>query len=116
MHVKAEVCHPSQPERCRGLEFLVDTGAWFCQVPRSILQELGITPLGTRRFRSFDSRIVERETGAAVLRYAGTSAAVDVIFGNEEDIPLFGVLALEALGYQVDPVTGELKPIELLML
>ena len=116
VYIKAQVCNPTELERCKELEFLVDTGALFCQVPRPVLENLGIVPHGTRRFRSFDSRIVERETGTAELRYAGTAAAVEVIFGNEDDIPLLGVVALETLGYQVDPVSGELKPIELLML
>ena len=75
-----------------------------------------MAPHGTRRCRSFDSRAVEREAEAVVLRYAGVSAPTSVIFGTEGDIPILGVMALEGLGYQVDPVTGELKPVELLLL
>ncbi len=32
------------------------------------------------------------------------------------DTPVLGVTALESLGYEVDPVTRKLKPVELLMI
>ena len=37
-------------------------------------------------------------------------------FGVNEDKPLLGVTALEEMALQVDPVTKQLKPIELLLL
>lgn len=39
-----------------------------------------------------------------------------VVFGVNEDKPLLGVTALEEMALQVDPVTKQLKPIELLLL
>jgi predicted aspartyl protease len=39
-----------------------------------------------------------------------------VIFAEEADTPILGATALEAMGLQVDPVTKELEPLELLML
>ncbi|GAI21288.1 unnamed protein product, partial [marine sediment metagenome] len=36
--------------------------------------------------------------------------------GEKEDLPILGVTALESLGYQIDPVTKKLKPVELLMI
>ena len=39
-----------------------------------------------------------------------------VIFGEKEDKCLLGVTALEALGLEVDVVTGKLKPMKLLLL
>jgi hypothetical protein len=39
-----------------------------------------------------------------------------VIFAEKDDTPVLGATALEAMGLQVDPVTKELKPVELLML
>jgi len=35
---------------------------------------------------------------------------------EENAMPLLGVTTLELLGLQVDPVSGELKPLELFML
>ena len=39
-----------------------------------------------------------------------------MFFGEENDTQVLGVTALEELGMQVDPTTGELKPMELLLL
>jgi predicted aspartyl protease len=39
-----------------------------------------------------------------------------VIFGERGDAPVLGATSLEALGYQVDPVTKKLRPVELLMI
>ena len=50
------------------------------------------------------------------MTYDGAVAGVTTIFGEPEEPPIMGVTALETLGYQVDPVTGELKPIDLPML
>ena len=43
-------------------------------------------------------------------------AYTTVVFGEENDTQVLGVTALEELGMQIDPVTGELKPMELLLL
>jgi hypothetical protein len=40
---------------------------------------------------------------------------VPIVFGEPEDIPVLGATALESLGYQIDPVSKKLKPVELLM-
>jgi predicted aspartyl protease len=108
VHVEAEVRHPSGSDPCRGLDFLVDTGALLCQLPRSILEGLGSAPQGTRGFRSFDGPVVERKTDSA--------AAAEVVFGDEKDCPPPRVMAWEALGCQVEPVTGELNLVEPLLL
>jgi len=39
-----------------------------------------------------------------------------VVIGSEKTPPLLGVTTLELLGFQVDPVTGKLKSLELMIL
>jgi predicted aspartyl protease len=41
---------------------------------------------------------------------------VPVIFGEAADQPVLGVTALEMMGLEVDPVRGELRPTEFLLL
>jgi predicted aspartyl protease len=53
--------------------------------------------------------------GAVIIKYKEAMAGVTVIFAEEKDTPVLGATALEALGYQVDPTTKQLKPVELLM-
>ena len=65
--------------------------------------------------RTFSGGVVERDVGGAIIEYEGRRTVVPVIFGEPGDAQVLGVTALEALGYQPDPVTKRLKPVELLM-
>ncbi|MFQ6081616.1 MAG: hypothetical protein ACE5OW_08120 [Candidatus Bathyarchaeia archaeon] len=54
--------------------------------------------------------------GAALIKYGEVQVGVTIVFAEGEDTPVLGATALEALGFQVDPVTKQLKPVELLMI
>lgn len=97
------------------VDLLVDTGALLTFVPRKILESLGIKPIGKRRLRVYGGQVIERQVGAALVKYGDVQAGVTVLFAEEKDVAVLGATALEALGYQVDPVTKQLKPVELLM-
>jgi len=53
--------------------------------------------------------------GEARFYYEGKSAPCLVVFAPEGTQPLFGVLALESLGLEVDPVNQRLKPATLFL-
>ena len=97
------------------MELLEDTGATLSVIPRGTLEQLGIHAIGSRQFKAFGG-IIEREIGPITIKYRGDSAVVTTVFGEEDDIPVLGVTALETLGYQVEPSTGELRRTELLLL
>jgi aspartyl protease family protein len=97
------------------VEVLVDSGALLTSIPRSVLERLGSKPIARRKLRVYGGGLVERDIGGVVVEYEGQRAIVPVIFGEEGDIPVLGVTALEALGYQIDPISKKLKPTELLM-
>ncbi|BDR92623.1 hypothetical protein [Vulcanisaeta souniana] len=59
---------------------------------------------------------VERDVGGAIIEVMGRRGAVTVIFGEEEDVNVLGVTALEALGLEIDVVSGTLKETEQLLL
>jgi len=115
-YAKVIVSNPADKEKKREVELLVDTGAILTAIPRKILEELKIKPVGKRKLRAFGGQIVERDIGATLIKYAEAYAGTTVVFAEEKDTPVLGATALEALGYQVDPVTKQLKPIELLMI
>lgn len=98
------------------VEVLVDSGALFTSIPRSTLERLGLKPVARRRLRVYGGGVVERDIGGAAVEYGERRAVVPVVFGEPEDTPVLGATALESLGYQVDPVSKMLKPIELLMI
>jgi len=114
-YVKIHLHNPADLTKSEPIELLADTGAIFTSVPSNLLKELGIIPGARRKLKIYGGAIVEREIGGAVVEYEDKRAVVPVIFGEPEDVPILGATALESLGYQVDPVTKELKPIELLM-
>ena len=94
----------------------MDSGALFTSIPRSILERLGLKPVARQRLRVYGGGIVERDVGGAIVEYVERRALVPIVFGEPEDVPVLGATALESLGYQVDPVSKKLKPIELLMI
>jgi len=97
------------------IEVLVDSEAIYTSIPRNILEKLGLKPIAKQKLRLFSAEVVEHDIGGVVVEYKGRRAIVPVIFGESGDIPVLGVTALESLGYQLDPVTKKLKPVELLM-
>jgi predicted aspartyl protease len=104
------VGNPADPARRRSVELLVDTGAVYSIIPSSILRDLGVAAKARKTFRTADGRSIERLFGDASFVYDGEEGISRVIFGEAEDASVLGVHALEALGLQVDPVTGELRP------
>jgi len=46
----------------------------------------------------------------------GREVEITVIFGEDKDPAILGVIALEALGLEVDPIKNTLKEATLLML
>jgi len=114
-YVKVRVNNPADLAKSDMIELLVDSGAIFTSVPRTTLEKLGLKPIARRKLKVYGGTVVERDIGVAVIEYGGNLAGVPVIFGELEDTPILGATSLEALGYQVDPITKQLKPIELLM-
>ncbi|MEA2089288.1 MAG: aspartyl protease family protein [Thermoproteota archaeon] len=114
-HVKVTIINQATAQKS-DVKLLVDTGAALTSVPRKILHSLQIKPIGKRKLRLYGGEVIEREVGASIIRYGDVQAGVTIIFAEEEDTPVLGATALEALGYQVDPTTKQLKPVELLMI
>jgi len=110
------VHNPEKPAVFRAVNLLADTGAMYSIVPHHILDDLGTKPRWRRQFSLADGQRIERDGSGALCRIGQYEGHAPVIFGKEGDHPTLGVTALEAMGLQVDPVTHELKPTELLLL
>ncbi len=115
--VRVQISNPSDGEKPIEQEMIVDTGAYMSVLPRNILVKLGIRPVTRRTFGLADGKTrIEREIGTANFAYMGAIGGSPVVFGEQSDKSLLGVLTLEALGLSVDPVKGELKPVEMFLL
>jgi clan AA aspartic protease len=114
--VKVAVRNIHKPELKSEVDLLVDTGAIYTILRRERLVGISVEPRDKRQFKTADGRVIEREVGGVEIEIKGHSTYSIAIFGEASDAEVLGVTTLEELGLQVDPVTGELKPLELLLL
>ena len=109
VRVRVTIFNLAERDKSCEIECLVDTGSIHSLLPKSILKQIEVKPTRERPFTVADGRKIKRKIGKC-------EGAAPVIFSNKGDKPLLGITALEALGLEVDPISGRLKPMELLIL
>ena len=92
------------------LEAVVDTGAFYTWVPRSILRRLGVRPTDTREFGLADGRTILREIAWITIRLEERVQPTICVFGDEGSATLLGAVTLEEFALAVDPVNQRLLP------
>ena len=100
-------------ERSVDVEATVDTGALYTMLPA--LRELGVEPMGSRRFVA-DGSNETLKVGHAWATIDGQSVTTLVAFGEDDAPPVLGRYTLDGLGLAVDPVEQRLVPATLMML
>ena len=98
------------------IEATVDTGALYTTLPASLLRQLGIEPIGSRRFLVGDGRRVHMDIGEARVTIDGESVTTIVAFGMEDAPPVLGAYTLEGFALAVDPTEQRLIPLDLISL
>ncbi len=91
------------------LELLVDTGATFTKIPRSIGEEIGLEAQYTTKVELSDGRLVDRKLALAELEIEGIKRPVLVALSEDGEKALLGYTTLEVLGFKVNPVTRRLE-------
>ena len=114
VYVNVGLSNPADPGRTESASVMVDTGATLSVLPTSLLEELGIQRIGQRGFRGFGGRLT-RDVGSVNVHYGGEVAGTTAVFGVEGDPSVLGVTALETLGFNVDPTSGQLHRVDLLI-
>jgi clan AA aspartic protease len=116
--VQIEVGDP-QGQRFEAVSALVDTGATYTLLPRSLLDALGVRPHTSAPFVLADERRVNYEIGRTWIRINGEAEIVLVVFGDEGVEPLLGAYTLEAFRLAPNPISetlmsvpGLLKPLQ----
>ena len=94
---------------------LVDTCATLTVVPRRIAEELQLPVIGRRRGATAKGT-AELDDRIGVVEVMGRKAYVQMLVSDEIDIMLIGTVALEILGFEIDPVTGKLKEAKIYLL
>ena len=108
-HVTVTVKNPAEPHRTWEGEFLVDTGATDCLVPRKHLEAIGLVPEGQREYSLADGRRISMDITVGRVEFMGSFTGVAIVMGEDNVEPLLGVTALESIGVEVDPVNQTLK-------
>jgi predicted aspartyl protease len=113
--LKAKVINPEQPRKSKECKFLVDSGAVYSVVPKSILKKLGIKQTSFQEFILANGEVIKRRIGNAYFEYEGKTRAAPVIFGDN-GVFLVGATTIEALGMILDPIRRELKPLPMVLM
>jgi len=90
------------------VEALIDTGATFPALPREIITQLGLPSLGEHPAETAEGARKVELAANAIIRVEDRIAQSPIIVRPRGTTPLIGVVALEQMGYKVDPVTGKL--------
>ena len=116
VRVRGIVANPVKRSLRVEVEFVADTGAIYTVIPRSIAEKLGLEETGRRKFKLASGEVVEYPVSEAYIIIENQEVTSLVVIGSEKASAVLGVITLELLGLQVDPVTGKLKPLELMLL
>jgi predicted aspartyl protease len=114
--INIKLGHARRPdEMIEMIDALVDTGAMFTTLARTIADEIGLVGYSRRRVRSAAGPI-ELDESYALLEYEDRKSVTPVLISDSYPGVLVGVLTLEALGLAVDPGSGKLMNSEILLL
>ena len=100
-----------QGRNSQRVEVEVDTGSTYRALPRVMLRALGVMAERTAASRLADGSEKPVQVGYANVRLEGVEVITPVIFAEEGEPSLLGVITLEDALLAVDPVNNELIPV-----
>ena len=83
-------------------KLLVDGGSEMTWIPSSVLEEIGVQPAKTVEFQMANGTVITRQVGFAFVHVAEHFTVDEVVFGEDNDLPLLGARSLEGLNLRVD--------------
>ena len=86
----------------------------YTAVPREMLQRLGVPVERSLHSETADGRILPVDVGRTTIRLEELEFSTPVIFAEEGEPSLLGVVSLEEAALAVDPLAGRLIPANLL--
>jgi predicted aspartyl protease len=116
VRVRVVVANPLRRDLKVEDDFIADTGAIYTVIPRAMAETLELEVTDRRRFKIASGEIVEYPVSEAYIKVGDKGVTSLVAIGSNKIPKLLGVTTLELLGLQVDPLTGKLIPLELMIL
>lgn len=112
VYVNAKVSNPDDPKRSRNLEFLIDTGAAGCALPKAVADELGVEPKGVVDVGLADGRYFRASASYVLLEAAGRKVYTWAVIGEGFE-PILGIDVMKILRIHVDaPAKDTLIPLK----
>lgn len=90
------------------VEAMVNTSATFPALPEDIIARLGLPKLGERVAETAEGLKKAELAGMVIVMIEDRIAETPVIKRPRGATPIIGVVALEQMGFRVDPTTGKL--------
>lgn len=112
-YVEGRVKGPSKKQRT--VRFLVDGGATYSLLPKSVWRAIGLKPRRKVSFTLADGTSVERAVSETYIVLPQGQAHTPVVLGEEGDEALLGVVTLEILGLVFNPFDRTLSPMRMLL-
>jgi clan AA aspartic protease len=112
-YLEGEVKGPSgKQER---VKFLVDSGATYTLLPKTVWQVIGVKPKRKMSFTLADGTSVERDISEAYILLPQGEGHTPVILGQKGDEALLGVITLEIMGLVLNPFDRTLHPMRMML-
>lgn len=112
-YVEGQVKGPSSKQK--NVKFLVDSGATYSLLPKTVWEVIGLKPKRRLSFTLVDGTTVERSVSEAFVIFPQGEAHTPVILGEEGDEALLGAVTLEILGIVLNPFNRTLHPMRMLL-
>ncbi len=110
-YLEGEVTGPTG--RSTLVNLLVDSGAYYCLLPKAAWRAIGLVPGRFQAFELADGSTFRRRMSECRLRIAGEEGHVPAILGEAGDQALLGCIALENLFLILDPIRRRLQPVRM---
>ncbi|MEM2226573.1 MAG: retropepsin-like aspartic protease [Candidatus Bathyarchaeia archaeon] len=113
VYVEGLVKWRGKEERVR---FLVDSGATYTVLRRSLWERLGLEPKRTVELILADGSAVSRKLSEAIIELPPHGEYHSpIILGEPEDEDLLGTVTLEIFGLMLDPLKRVLRPLRAIL-
>ena len=89
------------------VDALVDTGATYPALPEDIVKEIGLSVIKEAEGETAQGKEALKLTATATQIEDRTAISYTIV-RPKKTTPLIGVVALEQMGYKIDPSTGKL--------
>ena len=101
-----------QGNRFQTIQVTVDPRSTFTALPRALLEELAVPVDRQANARRADGRTVPIDLGWTMVRLEGQTLRTSVVFAEDGEPSLLGMVTLGEALLAVDPVAQRLVPVD----